>query len=692
MRQFFSRHRAALICLGLAVVTVALYWPVTRHDFVNVDDPRFIFQNPHVQAGLTWAGTKWAFHSFETENWQPLTWLSHMLDCQVYGLNAGGHHLTSLLFHVANTLLLFLWLNGLTRAAWRSAFVAAFFAWHPLHVESVAWACERKDVLSTFFWLLALLAYTRYARRTEDGELRPEDGGQSSSLHLIRPIRPISGARIYFALSLAAFALGLMSKPMVVTLPCVLLLLDFWPLNRFGLLDRAETVPATSLARRSVRLIVEKVPFLLLTVAMCVATLFAQKAGGALSSLGGMPLSVRVANSLANYATYLANTFWPFGLAYFYPYSVQLVGLVLGAALLLLAGTGWFGWRFRQEPWLLTGWLWFLGTMVPTVGLVHVGIQSRADRYMYIPSIGLFILVVWGLDAFFDRWPGRKEILPVLGGVALAGCLVATSLQLGYWQNSLTLSRHAIEVTRDNFVAYDSLGRALYELGLKDQALACYVEAVRMEPEFPQSQFNLGAALRERGRLPEAAEHFAAAVKLVPNHFETRSAFASTLLLLNDGRLGEAAAQFSAALRLKPDSADAHHNLAVALVRLGQLTNALPHFAEAMRLEPTNADLRFDLGLALLDTHQPAAAAAQFAAELKLTPNETKAHYRLAQALQQQNQLSEAVVHYQAALRLTPDFPEAAAALGQILAAHPESGSLTPSPRPKRGEGGGEGF
>jgi len=661
--QFFSRYRAALLCVGLAAVTLALYWPVTHHDFVNVDDPRFIYQNPHTEAGLTWAGTVWAFQSFATENWQPLTWLSHMLDCQWYGLNAGGHHLTSLLFHVANSLLLFLWLNGLTQAAWRSALVAALFAWHPLHVESVAWACERKDVLSTFFWLLALLAYVRYAedgsRRSEVKRQRSEGGGQ----------RPEGGGRrpssILYLLSLGCFALGLMSKPMVVTLPCVLLLLDFWPLNR---------VRNSEFGIRNInRLVLEKIPFFALAAAMSVATLLAQKAGGALSSLGGMSLWERVANSLVNYVTYLGNTFWPAGLAYVYPYRpVWPVGQVLGAALLLLAVTGWFVWRARREPWLLVGWLWFLGTLVPTIGLVHVGVISRADRYMYIPSIGLFIVVVWGLDSWFDRWPGGKRIMPVLGGAALAGCLAATSLQLGYWQNSITIARHAIDVTTNNYVAYDSLGRALNDLGLKDQALDCYLEAVRMDPTFPQSQYNLGAALRERGRLPEAVEHFAAAAKLLPDRYEPRSALGATLMMMNSNRWDEAVAQLSEAVRLNPDSAEAHHSLAVALARQGRLTNAIPQFAEAVRLEPANSDLRFDLGLALLNADQAAAAAAQFAGELKLTPNATKAHYRLAQALQAQNQLEAAAVHYRAALRLTPDFPEAAAALRQILAAHPE--------------------
>ena len=653
--RFHSRHHLTCLCLALAVITLALYWPMVGHDFINVDDPRFISQNPHVKAGLTRAGIGWAFQSLETENWQPLTWISHMIDCELYGLNAGGHHLTSLLLHVANSVLLLVWLNGLTQSPWRSACVAALFAWHPLHVESVAWACERKDVLSTWFWLLALLSYTRYAQG-----MRPEAP------------RPGAHPAFYYGLTLLFFACGLMSKPMVVTLPCVLLLLDFWPLNRFtdGRATDQAGEPGQSLARAASRLVVEKIPFFLLTLGMSMATLFAQKAGGALATLAGLPFSERLANTVVNYGTYLANTFWPSGLAYFYPYHFAWpASRVVEDGLLLAAVTGWSLWRLRQEPYLLTGWLWFLGTLLPTIGLVQVGIQSLADRYMYIPSIGLFLALVWGMGGLFDRWHAGRKIMSALGGLALVGCLTLTSVQLSYWQNSITLASHTIEVTRQNYVAYESLGRALYEAGRKKEAMVCYEESVRIRPDFPQSQFNLATALRDAGRLPEAVEHFAAAAKLVPDRPEARIALGTTLLQAN--RLNEAAVQFAEGLRLEPASAEAHHSLGIALARQGDITNAIPHFRAAVRLDPAKADFRFSLGLALMDTHLPAAAAAQFEAELKLAPNETRAHFRLAQALQQLNEPAAAAEHYQAALRLTPDFPEAAAALAQILAAHP---------------------
>lgn len=642
------RSRVA-ICLVLALGTLALYWPVTHYDFTNVDDTRFVTENPTVQAGLTWPGAIWAFKSVYTEAWQPITWFSHMLDCQIYGLKAGGHHLTSVLFHVANTLLLFLWLENLTRLPWRSAFVAALFAWHPLHVESVAWVCERKDVLSAFFWLLALMAYTRYARKP--------------------------GVLAYLPV-LALYALGLMSKPIIITLPCLCLLLDFWPLNRFQLWSEAAGTSAwkpldKGLARRAALLIAEKVPFLVLAAGMSAIAIYAQKAGGSLAGLSGFPMSIRIENALASYLSYLTTTFWPARLAYFYPYSFHIpLTVVLESGLLLAIWTIWFAMRIRQQPYLLVGWLWFLGTLVPTIGLVQFCIQARADRYTYIPSVGLFLVVVWGVNDLFARWPERKKYLPVIGGLALAACLAVSSVQIRYWQNSFTVAAHALEVTQDNYVASEALGRAITAMGHPDKAVPFIAEAVRIAPEWPQGQFNLGITEAEIGNTNEAIEHMQDAVRLAPDFLEGRLSFGR--ILFRFGKTDEAIQQFAEAARLAPQSADAQFNWGIALVTQNKIAEAIPHFSEAVRLNPANADGWFNLGLACLNTHEPDKAAAAFAEEAKRAPNDTKAHFRLAQALEQQGKFAEAVLQYRQALRLTPGFPEASSALDRILSLHPD--------------------
>lgn len=633
MTHLLSRYRLVLVCLALALGTLAVYGPVTHHEFFNIDDPAFICQNPRVQAGLSLESIQWAFQSIDTGNWQPLTWLSHMFDCRIYGLHAGGHHLTSLLFHIANSLLVFLWLNRLTRAFWRSAFVAAFFAWHPLHVESVAWACERKDVLSAFFWLLALLAYTRYACALSPAA--PSD-----------PIRWTGRPALYYALTLVFFACGLMSKPMVVTLPCVLLLLDFWPLDRLGLTSRFKTPPAPDRIRAAVHLLMEKVPFFLLALAVGILTLFAQHTGGAVASLDKLPLAVRAANSLLSCLAYFAQSFWPSGLACFYPYDfVPPANLVFSAVILLFAGTAFSIWRVRQEPYLLVGWLWFLGVLLPVIGLVHVGIQARADRYMYLPSIGLFLAVVWGLHGLVSRWPGGLRLSAALGALALLGCVAVTSRQVGYWQNSLTLSAHAIEVTRNNYVAYESLARALWESGRKEEAVKCYRKAIQIQPDFAPARYNLGLALRESGQSAEAVEQLEAAVKLAPNRHESRAALGATLLLMDGSRLAEAVAQLSAALRLNPNSAETHYNLALAMIREGDLAGARRLLASAVRLAPANPAF----------------------------------HFYLAQILEQQGDFPAAVTQFQAALRLAPDFPGASASLKRLGAGHPPLDNPAPA-------------
>jgi tetratricopeptide (TPR) repeat protein len=681
----------AIICLALAVVTLAVYWPLTSHPFINFDDDDYIVGNTHVTSGLTWTNVAWAFQTGAAANWHPLTWISHMIDCDLYGLNPGGHHLTNLLFHIANTLLLFLLLKQMTGTMWRSAFVAALFAWHPLHVESVAWASERKDTLSAFFWMLTLLAYARYAKK-------PNVAG--------------------YLLALLLFACGLMSKPMVVTLPFVLLLLDFWPLNRlrlpdFGAESNLENVPARNPAAKSWTrmaffLVVEKIPFFALAAAASAATFLVQKNAGAFWQ---SPFPLRMANAVLAYVRYISKIFWPADLAIVYPYPHHWPALfVAGAVLLLVAWSALFVFRTKQNPYLIVGWLWFLGTLVPTIGLVQVGAQSMADRYTYIPSIGLFILIVWGANDLLDLRPELKKFLPLAGGAALAGCLAVTSLQLNYWQSGIQLFGRAIAVTTDNYVACNTLGKAFERAGQKDKALFLYSEAVRLEPRYPQGQFNLAMSWLEYGKTAEALAHLKIAANLTPHdpdiqydlgtYFlqhdqleeaahrfnialadrpefpEAHNALGSVLSRQN--KLDEAIGQFSEALRLKPDFAVAHQNWAATLVKQKKITQAIPHFAEAVRLKPDDPEALFNFGLALFDNHQPAEAAAQFSGELRLTPNETKAHYRLALALQQQNKLAEAVIQYRAALRLTPNFPEAKTALDALLTAHPELNTIEP--------------
>jgi protein O-mannosyl-transferase len=587
MRKLTENQLFAIICLALGMMTLAVYWPLTSHPFINFDDDDYIVGNSHVTSGLAWENVIWAFQTGAAGNWHPLTWISHMMDCNLYGLNPGGHHLTNLLLHIANALLLFLLLKQMTGAMWRSAFVAALFAWHPLHVESVAWAAERKDVLSAFFWMLTLLAYVRFANRSKVQNPK---------------------SKAFYALALFFFACGLMSKPMVVTLPFVLLLLDFWPLQRFTIYDLRFTILS--------RLVLEKIPFFALAAAASIVTFLVQKTAGA---FGQSPLPLRLANTTLAYVRYLSKLFWPADLAIVYPYPHHWPALfVTGAALLLAAWTVLFLFRARQNPYLVVGWFWFLGTLVPAIGLVQVGAQSMADRYTYIPGIGLFILVVWGANALFDLRPARKKFLPLAGGAALLGCLAVTSLQLNYWQNSIQLFLHAINVTTDNYVAFNTLGKAFERAGQKDKALYFYSETVRLEPHYPPGQFNLAMGLLEYGKTDEALGHLKLAANLAPHdpdiqydlgtYFlqhdqmeEAAHCFNATLadrpifpeahnalgsVLMRQGKLDEAIAQFSEAVRLKPDFAVAHQNWAAVLIKQNKIAEANLHLAEAATLKP----------------------------------------------------------------------------------------------------------
>jgi tetratricopeptide (TPR) repeat protein len=516
------------ICFVLAAGTLAVYFPILWHGFLNYDDPDYILDNPHVKGGLTWPNIVWAFEpTGYAANWHPLTWISHMADCQLFGLHPAGHHFVNVLFHTADALLLFILLHNLTGAIWRSAFVAALFAWHPLHVESVAWASERKDVLSAFFWMLALITYASYAKK----EKRAADFSLLASSN--------------YWLALLFFACGLMSKPMVVTLPFVLLLLDFWPLQRFNL--------STFL-----RLFLEKTPFFALMIGSCLMTLVVQK--NALWSSASLPFQFRLANAFMSYTRYLSKIFCPTNLALIYPYphSWPLGGVVVAAAVLGILSIV-FILQAKRFPYLAVGWFWFLGTLVPAIGLVQVGVQSMADRYTYLPAIGIFILATWGVSDLLNSSHRKAVICAFAGSVALAACLALTSFQLSYWRNSFTIFWHTFLVTTDNYAADDCLGKTLNNMGQLDKAADFYEEAVRLEPTYPMAQFDLGMNSLARGDSSDASNHLAIAIQLWPGNPVMQYDFGVFLLQHHD--TNNAAAHFHAALVDRPDFPEAQEKL-----------------------------------------------------------------------------------------------------------------------------------
>jgi protein O-mannosyl-transferase len=531
MPELPRKQLIAAIGIALAAGTLALYSPTLFHAFINYDDPDYILDNPHVKAGLTWPGIVWAFKNSYAANWHPLTWISHMTDCQLFGLSPAGHHLINILFHATNTVLLFILLYNLTGAVWRSAFVAALFAWHPLHVESVAWASERKDVLSAFFWMLTLIFYARYAK------------ARGSPKHL--------EAIMSYFLALLMFACGLMSKPMVVTLPFVLLLLDFWPLSRFADKDSRFSI------KSFVGLILEKIPFFCLMLASCAITLFAQK--NALWS-ASLPLDFRVANTAMAYVRYISKIFLPTDLALIYPYPhFWPQSGVIAAISVLVVLTLVFILAAKRCPYLIVGWLWFLGTLVPVIGLVQVGVQSMADRYTYLPAIGIFILVAWAANDLFKPSPEKVRICTLAGSAVLLACVVLTSFQLSYWRNSLTIFLHTVQATTDNYAADDCLGKTWENAGRLDRAQECYEEAVHLEPDFPMAQFDLGMNLLAMGHPADASNHLAIAVQLWPHNPDIQYDFG--VFLWQRGNSGEAAKHFTAAMADRPDFTQARQIL-----------------------------------------------------------------------------------------------------------------------------------
>jgi len=583
--------------------TLALYNPVNRHPFVNYDDDRYVTENPHIRNGLSWDTVSWAFTAEEQGNWHPLTWLSHALDYQLFRQNATGHHFTSLLIHSANAVLLFLLLTYATGRLGPSLLVAALFALHPINVESVAWVAERKNVLSTFFFFAALAAYCWYARRPD--------------------------WRRYLAFA-GLFALGLMSKPMVITLPFVLLLLDFWPLGRIqGFPAGVLSVPQSPLSR----LLVEKLPLLVLSAASAAITMRVQQAGGAMRSTAQFSLGVRLENAVVAYAMYLWKMVWPSHLAPLYPHpgdslsawQVTLSALVLLAVTVVVL-------RFRSRRYLLTGWLWFLGTLVPVIGLVQVGDQAMADRYAYIPLIGIFIMLAWGAADLADLLHIGLSARMIPAACILLALAFATHRQLGYWSSNYELWTHALAVTDKNFIAQNNLGGALLLLGKPDEAYAHFQAAAEINPNDPMSRSNLGAYLQEHGKLSEAMAQYDRSISLTSDPGLLAATYANLgTAYRNLGEDEKARDSYDQALRLNPNQSNAYLGLGELLEKQNQLDDAIRNYSRSVELRPTAT------GFLLL-----------------------------GHALETEARRPEALAAYQSALKLSPELPEAQHAVHEL--------------------------
>jgi tetratricopeptide (TPR) repeat protein len=646
------------IAIGLIAATCFVYAPVRDHGFVGLDDAGYIRDNAQVTAGLTRSSIAWAFTTGFAANWHPLTWLSHMLDVELFGVRPGAHHLVNLMFHVANTLLLFAVWKRMTGETAASAWVAALFAVHPLHVESVAWLAERKDVLSTLLWLLTMWTYVAYVAR------------------------PAVSRYLWVML---AFALGLMAKPMLVTLPIVLLLLDRWPLAR--------TAPLS-------RLLWEKAPLAALAIASSIVTLIVQRQGGAVSTLGVLPVSVRVTNALVSYLRYIGQMFWPDDLAVFYPYARSQPLWPGVAALIVLVAASVLAVRVRrQRPYVTVGWFWYVVTLLPVIGFLQVGTQAHADRYTYVPLIGLFVLIAWLTLDLLARWPMRR-LAAVAALAVVTVCGMTAHAQVKHWRDAETLWQHALAAVPDNYRAHNALGTMLGDQGKTQEALAHFREVVRVEPNYPEGHHNLGLALASLGRLDEAIGHYRDALRLKPDMAEahnnlglalarqgkTTEAIAAYqdalranpnlveahtnlgLAYTARGRMAEAAAQYAEALRLNPNAAEAQRKLGVALLNQGRVDEALARYREALRMQPAFAEARNDLGFALMAKGDMDGAKIESAEAIRLRPDYAQAHNNLGFALAGEGRIGEAMPHFAEAVRLAPDFELAHSHYGLALA------------------------
>jgi protein O-mannosyl-transferase len=651
------------LCLLLIAATVFVYWPAHKNGFINYDDPDYVTSNPRTQTGLTMENVRWAFTQSHSSNWHPLTWLSHMMDCELFGVKPASHHLVNVAFHTINVVLLFLLLCRLTGAVYRSAVVAALFALHPLHVESVAWVSERKDILSTFFGLLTLLAYAGFVRRSKTKDPR---------------------SKIFYAAALVFFALGLLSKPMLVTWPFVLLLLDFWPLQRLQL--SPFNLPILY------KLVLEKVPFLLLTTATCAVTMIVQRNSGATVPWDVLPLSARLAQMPIAYVRYLAKTFWPENLAVFYPYEAFTLGsaAAIASAMLLLAISAIVVAQTRRRPFLTMGWFWFLGTFVPVIGLVQVGRQAIADRYTYIPHIGLFAALIWLAAELSERFKVPRVTRGAAAVALLIACGVLASRQLAHWKDTETLARHTIASTRNNYTAHSQLAGVLLNQGKVDQAIDQCQEALRIRPGYSEAHNILASAYLKQGRTEEAVASFREAARndqyyAEPHHGlarvyldsgkfaeaeqESREAlrieplhlpatYTLAQALHNQNRLDEAAVAYKKMDSLHPRLFSSHYGLGSVYVLKGDEASAMREFEIARDIQPTNAVVYNSIGVLLLARGHVMEASNYFSTAAMLEPTNAIANSQLAALLSSARQDAQAAVYYRTALNAAPNQAE----------------------------------
>jgi tetratricopeptide (TPR) repeat protein len=631
-----------LVSLCLVLTILLAYGQISTLDFVGYDDELYVTENLNVQKGLTAEGLKWAFTAFHSANWHPLTWLSHMLDCELYGLNPMGHHWTNLILHMTNTILLFLLLKWMTGAIWRSAFVAALFAVHPLHVESVAWVSERKDVLSTFFGLLMIGAYYRYVKAPD--------------------VKKYLWVMVFLSL-------GLMAKPMLVTFPFVLLLLDVWPLNRFhhknDYLLQNEITPYHDF-KGIFPLILEKIPLFIPVVISSGLTFLAQKSGGAVKPLEALPLKLRITNALVSYIDYIVKAVWPRNLAVFYPHpgsslpSWQISGAALVIAVAIFLSIRWL----KKFPYIAVGLFWYLGTLIPVIGLVQVGNQAMADRYTYIPLIGVFIIVAWGLSDLSVMWRYRKIFLVVPTVIILSVMVVCTSSQLPYWKNGITLFEHAVEATENNYKAQNNLGTAYAPVDI-DKAVFHYKEALKIKPDYATALYNLGTSVLKKGNYNEAVSYFNKALKIDPKRIGSRLNLAN--VLSEQGRHDEAIFHYNEIIKVDSENADARMNLANVLFIQGKHDEAVSHYNELIKTDSENADVHSNLAYVLYTQGRLDKAVLHYNEAIKIQPRHEKAHYHIGNILMKQGKIKEAFAHFAELIKINPDFFQAYNKIGMIL-------------------------